>query len=114
MLGRFVRGTAAINACRQPWTLTRETAQHARGAFELLEVLIVLALLGVAYAAGYYSRDRISRRRREHARVWRNYVEPDPPQPANMNQAPLKATHDDLGQMLNRWQDRARVRRSHR
>ena len=92
----------------------RKLALFARGAFELQGVLILLALLGVAYAAGYYTRDRISRRRHEHARVWRNYTEPEWPRPANTNKAPLKARHGDLGQMLNRWEDRARLRRAHR
>jgi hypothetical protein len=92
----------------------RKLALLARGAFELQGVLILLALLGVAYAAGYYTRDRISRRRHEHARVWRNYTEPEWPRPANTNKAPLKARHGDLGQMLNRWEDRARLRRAHR
>jgi hypothetical protein len=86
----------------------------ARGVSELQGVLIILALLGVGYAAGYYTRDRISRSRREHARLWKNYLEPEWPRPANTNQAPQKKTHGDLGQMLDRWEDRARVRRSHR
>jgi len=80
----------------------------------LLEILVLLTLLGVAYAAGYYTRDRISRRRRERARAWGNIIEPERPQAANTNQAPPEATFGDLGQMLNRWKDRARVRRSHR
>jgi hypothetical protein len=85
-----------------------------RGAFELKEIPILLALLGVAFAAGYYTRAHISRRRREHARVWKNYVELEPPQAANTNQAPVEMAHGDLGQMLNRWEDRARLRRSQR
>jgi len=80
----------------------------------LQAVLVLLALLGAAYAAGYFTRDYISRRRREKARMWRNYVEPEWLRPANTNQAPLKMTHGDLGQMLNRWEDRARTRRAHR
>ena len=98
-------------------------ALRARGAFELA-VLILLALLGAAYAAGYFTRGYISRRRREHASIWKNYIEPEWPQPANTNQASPnqtspnqaspKMTHGDLGQMLNRWEDRARLRRSHR
>jgi hypothetical protein len=86
----------------------------------LLDVLALLALLGVAYAAGYYTRERASRKRREHARIWKNYIEPERPrpasakQPANTNQAPVNVTHGDLGQMLNRWEDRARLRRAHR
>jgi len=78
----------------------------------MLDVLVVLALLGAAYAAGYYTRDRISRRRRESARRWKNYLETGRPRPANTNQAPVKPAHGDLGQMLIRWDDRARARRS--
>ena len=80
----------------------------------MLGILILLALLGVAYATGYFTRDYISRRRRENARIWKNYIEPEWPRPANTNQAPHKKTHGDLGQMLNRWEDRARSRRAHR
>ena len=75
-------------------------------------VLILLALLGLAYAAGYYTRDRISRRRRERARTWKNYIEPEWLRPANTNQASPKLAHGDLGQMLTRWEERARARRS--
>ena len=80
----------------------------------MLEVLAILTLLGAGYAAGYFIRDRISRRRRENARIWKNYMDPDQPQPANTNQAPAKQPRGDLGQMLNRWDDRARARRSQR
>jgi hypothetical protein len=79
-----------------------------------LAFLILLALLGAAYAAGYGTRSYISRRRRERARVWKDAIEPERPQPANTNQAPVEMAHGDLGQMLNRWEDRARLRRSHR
>ncbi|CAN7535571.1 hypothetical protein LJR220_004842 [Bradyrhizobium sp. LjRoot220] len=80
----------------------------------MLEVIAILIFLGAAYAAGYYTRDRISRRRRESARRWKNYTEPGRPRPANTNQAPLKQALGDLGQMLNRWDDRARARRLQR
>jgi hypothetical protein len=111
MPGRLIRALRQSMLSARPGPEAQKTALPARGAFELLEVLIVLALLGVAYAAGYFTRDRISRKRREQARVWRNYFEPEPPQAANMN---LKITHGDLGQMLNRWEDRARIRRAQR
>jgi hypothetical protein len=88
-------------------------SREARG-YVLQAILILLALLGVAYAAGYYTRDYISRRRHANARLWKKHVEPDGPRPANANQAPHQETHGDLGQMLNRWEDRARARRSHR
>ena len=75
------------------------------------DILIFLALLGLSYAAGYYTRDYISRRRRERARVLKNYKEPEWLRPANTNHAPPKQAHGDLGQMLNRWEERARARR---
>ena len=100
MLGHFIRAM--------------RDALLGRGAFELQGVPILLALLGLAYAAGYYTRGYISKRRRKHARIWKNHVELEAPQPANTNQAPRKMPHGDLGQMLNRWEDRARLRRSHR
>ena len=78
------------------------------GESQLLGISVLLALVGAAYAAGYYTRDYISRRRRDRARMWKNYIEPEWPQPANTNQL----IHGDLGQMLGRWQDRARARRS--
>jgi hypothetical protein len=78
----------------------------------MLDVFAILVLLGLAYAAGYFTRDRMSRKRRESARRWKNYVEAGRPLPANTNQAPAKKAHGDLAQMLSRWDDRARARRS--
>ena len=75
-------------------------------------LLILLALLGLSFATGYFTRDYISRRRRERARVWKNYKEPAWLRPANNNQAPPRQAQGDLGQMLNRWEERARARRS--
>jgi hypothetical protein len=114
MFRRFRRALRQSNFCRAR-TLAQKTALLARGAFELQAVLVLLVLLGVAYAAGYFTRERISRRRRERAaRGWRNGIDPEQPQAANTNQTPLKGVHGDLAQMLNRWEDRARVRRSQR
>ena len=73
-----------------------------RGVSVLQGILVLLALLGGAYAAGYFTRDYISRRRRENARIWKNYIDPEW----------LRQKHGDLGQMLSRWEDRARARRS--
>ena len=70
-------------------------------------VLVILVLLGMAYAAGYFTRDYISRRRRERARLWQNYAEPEWLRPANSNQVQPIA-RGDLGQMLTRWEDRAK------
>jgi len=75
---------------------------------------MLLALLGLAFGAGYYTRDRISRRRRERSersRAWKNYTEPAWVQAANTNQPQPKPAHGDLGQMLGRWEHRARARR---
>ena len=80
----------------------------------MLDVLVILILLGAAYAGGYVTRDRMSRKRRESARRWKNYVEAGRPMPANTNRAPVEQAYGDLGQMLNRWDDRARARRSQR
>jgi hypothetical protein len=60
--------------------------------------LLVALLVGVGFAAGYYHRDVISRRRHERARKLRNGEIAD-------NDRPLK-TKGDLGAMLDRWMDR--------
>src|SRR3981189_1672957 len=79
-----------------------KTPLLGRGVSVLQGILVLLALLGGAYAAGYFTRDYISRRRRENARIWKNYIDPEW----------LRQKHGDLGQMLSRWEDRARARRS--
>lgn len=81
----------------------------------------LIVLLSGAYAAGYFTRDHLSRkRRREVDRSWKNYVDLDPPEHANTNNPalslaatdrPAAETHGDLGQMLDRWESRARTRR---
>src|SRR5690348_16953225 len=40
-------------------------------------VIVLIVLLGIAFAAGYFTRDRISSKRRAEARRWREYSEPD-------------------------------------
>ncbi|WP_245283885.1 hypothetical protein [Bradyrhizobium sp. Cp5.3] len=77
-------------------------------------VVILIILLGLAYAAGYFTRDFKSRKRREEARRWRDYTQPDWLQaaaPANTNEAAPQPV-GELGQMLNRWESRARARRT--
>jgi hypothetical protein len=80
-------------------------------------VLAVVALLAIAFAAGYFTRDLISRKRRAEARRWREYTEPGwlrAAAPANTNEvanASAPAT-GELGQMLVRWESRARARRT--
>lgn len=96
-------------------------------------VIFLIILLGLAYAAGYLTREYISRQRHARARRWRDYVEPEwlepAHKPANTNEAvrPARADAPDeaaaladvakvelgqLGHMLDRWESRARARRS--
>ncbi|MBR0846374.1 hypothetical protein JQ543_01360 [Bradyrhizobium diazoefficiens] len=77
-------------------------------------IVILIALLGIAFAAGYFTRDMKSRKRREQARRWRDYTEPDwlrAAAPANTNELPPVPV-GELGQMLDRWESRARARRT--
>lgn len=85
-------------------------------------LVVLVILLAIAFAAGYFTRDHISRKKRNEARRWRDYVEPDWLQtrpPANTNEMtatnrmarPAPAT-GELGQMLDRWENRARARRA--
>jgi hypothetical protein len=79
--------------------------------------VVLFLLLGIAFAAGYFTRDFVSRKRRADARRWRGYTQPDwlpAAAPANTNEigstnAPATG---ELGQMLNRWESRARARRT--
>lgn len=83
-------------------------------------VIVLIVLLGGAFAAGYYTRDYISSKRRAEARRWRDYNEPDwlpANAPANTNDIASAITavpvvNGELGQMLNRWETRARARRA--
>jgi hypothetical protein len=80
----------------------------------LLGVVVLIMLLAIAFAAGYFTRDYVSRKRRAEARRWREYTEPDwlpAATPANTNEASPPAT-GELGQMLDRWESRARSRRT--
>jgi len=84
-------------------------------------VVILIVLLGIAFAAGYFMRDMMSRKRRAEARRWSNYAQPDwlnANAPANTNEVTANqiapAATGELGQlglMLDRWQTRARARR---
>ncbi|KYG24272.1 hypothetical protein SE92_31745 [Bradyrhizobium sp. AT1] len=83
-------------------------------------VIVLIVLLGAAFAAGYYTRDYISSKRRAEARRWREYAEPDwlnANAPANTNEIASAITavpvvNGELGQMLTRWETRARARRA--
>nr|WP_249797697.1 hypothetical protein [Bradyrhizobium sp. 199] len=79
----------------------------------------MVVLLGVAFAAGYFTREFISNKRRAEARRWREYNEPDwlpANAPANTNIASavtaIPVVTGELGQMLDRWETRARARRA--
>jgi len=75
-------------------------------------VITLIVLLGIAYAAGYVTRDVQSRRRRAEVRRSGGYTQPgwlNPTVPANTNETPALG---ELGQMLNRWESRARSRRA--
>ena len=77
-------------------------------------VITLIVLLGIAYAAGYFTRDFKSRRRRAEARRSSDYTQPDwlsPAVAANTNETPLPVV-GELGQMLDRWETRARARRA--
>ena len=77
-------------------------------------VITLIVLLGIAYAAGYFTRDFQSRKRRAEARRSGDYTQPDwlsPTVPANTNETPFPAV-GELGQMLDRWETRARSRRT--
>ncbi|MDN4999368.1 hypothetical protein ACFQZO_00550 [Bradyrhizobium sp. GCM10027634] len=85
-------------------------------------VVVLIILLAIAFAAGYFLRDLMSRKRRADARRWRGYVQPDwlnAQPPANTNEitatnkmAPPAPATGELGQMLDRWENRARMRRA--
>ena len=76
-------------------------------------VVILIVLLGIAFAAGYFTRDYISRKRHAEARRLRGYARPDwvANAPANTNEVSAPVT-GELGQMLDRWESRARARRA--
>ena len=85
-------------------------------------VVILIVLLGIAFAAGYFLRDLMSRKRRAEARRWSDYGEPDwlsAHPAANTNEVianrmagPATGELGQLGQMLDRWETRARARRA--
>ncbi|WP_369726671.1 hypothetical protein [Bradyrhizobium sp. LLZ17] len=75
---------------------------------------MLIVLLGIGFAGGYFTRDFVSRKRRAEARRWREYMQPDwlpAAAAANTNEIALPAT-GELGQMLDRWESRARARRA--
>jgi len=86
----------------------------------MLAVVVLIMLLAIAFAAGYFTRDYASRKRRAEARRWREYTEPGwlrAAAPANTNEiantkAAAPASTGELGQMLDRWASRARARRT--
>ena len=81
-------------------------------------VVVLIMLLAIAFAAGYFTRDYLSRKRREQARRWRGYTGPswlNAAEPANTNEvanAAVPVPPGELGQMLDRWETRARARQA--
>jgi hypothetical protein len=74
----------------------------------------LLILVAMSFAGGYFLRGYLSRRRYEQARRWKDYTDQEWPQAANTNQAAPNAMPvelGELGQMLGRWESRARARR---
>nr|WP_249809681.1 hypothetical protein [Bradyrhizobium sp. 139] len=88
--------------------------------FIVLAVVALVIALAIAFAAGYFTRDFVSRKRRAEARRWREYTVPGwlrAAAPANTNEvaagnAALPPATGELGQMLDRWESRARSRRA--
>jgi hypothetical protein len=86
----------------------------------VVAVVVLVLLLGIAFAAGYFTRDHVSRKRRAEARRWREYSEPEwlgANAPANTNEVAnadkaAPGATSELGQMLDRWETRARARRT--
>ena len=88
----------------------------------VLAVVVLIMLLAIAFAAGYFTRDYASRKRRAEARRWREYTDSEPGwlranAPANTNEAArtkaaAPVATGELGQMLDRWENRARARRA--
>nr|WP_210268404.1 hypothetical protein [Bradyrhizobium liaoningense] len=86
----------------------------------IVQAVVLVVLVSFAFAAGYFTRDHVSRKRRAEARRWREYTEPDwlaAHAPANTNEIVKAGTAapvatGELGQMLNRWESRARARRT--
>lgn len=75
--------------------------------------LAFLLVPSVSFAGGYLLRHLISQHRRAEARRWtQNSVDWRPALPANRNELPPPPKRDELGQMLDRWNERARARRS--
>ncbi len=78
-----------------------------------MDVIGLLIVLAMSYAAGYVTRAHVSHKRRERARRWKDFAEPESLQPANSNEVipavPIQL--GDLGRMLDRWESRARTRK---
>jgi hypothetical protein len=115
-------GMSSVGACQALifGAMLAERRSGHRPEFIVAAVVVLVFLLGVAFAAGYFTREHVSRKRRAEARRWREYSEPDwlnahPPantnEIASTNRGAPPAT-GELGQMLDRWETRARARRT--
>src|SRR4051812_39528549 len=49
------------------------THSGRKSEFTVIAVVVLVLLLGIAFAAGYFTRDYVSRKRRAEARRWREY-----------------------------------------
>ena len=81
-----------------------------------MEAVGFLILVAMSFTGGYFMRGYLSRRRYEQARRWKDYTDPEWPQAANTNEIALHTDAapvelGELGQMLGRWESRARARR---
>jgi hypothetical protein len=76
-----------------------------------LEGLLILVLAALSFGAGYLARSMVSRRRREEFRKWAPYTEAGFLPHANNNAPRAPEPTGDLGQMLSRWEERARSRK---
>ena len=81
-----------------------------------MEAVGLLILVAMSFMGGYFMRGHLSRRRYELARRWKDYTDQEWPQPANTNEIALHTDGapvelGELGQMLGRWESRARARR---
>lgn len=108
----------SCGACQALTSCARLAERHwgRKSEFTVVAVVVLVLLLGIAFAAGYFTRDYVSRKRRAEARRWREYSEPDwlsANAPANTNEIAIAGkaapvATGELGQMLNRWEQGSR------
>jgi hypothetical protein len=67
-----------------------------------LGISLLAISLVISFAAGFMTRDYISRRRRDETRRWSNYIRSSHPPHANSNLSMPKIA-SDLGKLLSRY-----------